>query len=390
MKLLIYSHYFAPSVGGVESIVLSLANGLTGLRGSNGTSQFELTLVTETPAGDFDDTALPFRVIRRPGLIPLWRLVRRNDVVHVAGPALAPLFLGLLERKPVVVEHHGFQTICPNGQLLIEPAGSPCPGHFMAGRHGECLRCNSEPGWLASGKLWLLTFVRRFLCAHIAANVTPTEWLGGLLHLPQSTTIPHGLEVIEAVPRPEPPRLPPILAFQGRLVTTKGVRLLFEAARILHQQGQAFELLIIGDGPERAALEQIAREAQLDAQVRFAGRLDGAQLHAALRQSSVVVVPSLGGEVFGLVVAENMLRGLPVVASDLGAFVEVLGDAGLTFRTGDPAALAAALSRLLDDPSFAATLGQRGSRRAETVYALDCMIESHASLYSLLSPLKSR
>jgi len=102
------------------------------------------------------------------------------------------------------------------------------------------------------------------------------------------------------------------------------------------------------------------------------------------------VVPSLGGEVFGLVVAENMLRGLPVVASDLGAFVEVLGDAGLTFRTGDPAALAAALSRLLDDPSFAATLGQRGSRRAETVYALDCMIESHASLYSLLSPLKSR
>src|SRR6266849_5402914 len=178
MKLLIYSHYFAPSVGGVESIVLSLANGLTGLRGSNGTSQFELTLVTETPAGDFDDTALPFRVIRRPGLIPLWRLVRRNDVVHVAGPALAPLFLGLLERKPVVVEHHGFQTICPNGQLLIEPAGAPCPGHFMAGRHVKCLRCNSEQGWLASGKLWLLTFVRRFLCAHVAANITPTEWLG--------------------------------------------------------------------------------------------------------------------------------------------------------------------------------------------------------------------
>ena len=194
----------------------------------------------------------------------------------------------------------------------------------MAGRHVKCLRCNSEQGWLGSGKLWLLTFVRRFLCAHVAANITPTEWLGGELHLPQSTTIPHGLETTEAAPRLEPRRVPPILAFQGRLVTTKGVRILFEAARILREQGQPLELLIIGDGPERDSLERFAREAKLDVQVRFAGRLDGAQLNAALAQSSVVVVPSLGGEVFGLVVAENMLRALAVVASDLGAFVEVL------------------------------------------------------------------
>ena len=251
----------------------------------------------------------------------------------------------------------------------------------MAGRHVECLRCNSELGWLASGKLWLLTFVRRFLCAHVAANITPTKWLGGELHLPQSTAIPHGLEATEVAPRPEPLSVPPILAFQGRLVTTKGVRLLFEAARILRQQGQAFELLIIGDGPERTALEQIAREAQLDAQVRFTGRLDGAQLEAALRQSSVVVVPSLGGEVFGLVVAENMLRGLPVVASDLGAFVEVLDDAGFTFRNGDAAALAAALTRLLDDPPLAVRSGQRARERALEFCSRERMLESHANVY---------
>jgi glycosyltransferase involved in cell wall biosynthesis len=251
----------------------------------------------------------------------------------------------------------------------------------MAGRHVKCLRCNSEKGWLASGKLWLLTFVRRFLCAHVAANITPTEWLGGELYLPQSTTIPHGLETTEATPRLEPRRVPPILAFQGRLVATKGVRLLFEAARILREQGQAFELLIIGDGPERDSLEHFVREAQLDSQVRFTGRLDGSQLHAALAQSSVVVVPSLGGEVFGLVVAENMLRGLPVVASDLGAFVEVLGDAGFTFRTGDAAALAAALSRLLDDPSLAGRLGQRAHERALDFWSRERMLESHANVY---------
>jgi len=381
LKLLIYSHFFAPSVGGVETIVLSLVRGLAELRDSRGAPQFETTLVTQTPSANYDDRANAFRTVRTPSFVQLWRLVRSSDVVHVAGPALAPLFLGLLERKPVVVEHHGFQTICPNGQLLIEPAGAPCPGHFMAGRHVECLRCNSELGWLASGKLWLLTFVRRFLCAHVAANITPTEWLGGELHLPQSTAIPHGLEATDVAPRAEPRSVPPIIAFQGRLVTTKGVRLLLEAARILREQGQPFELLIIGDGPERAALEQIVREAQLDAQVRFAGRLDGAQLHAALAESSVIVVPSLGGEVFGLVVAENMLRGLPVVASDLGAFVEVLDDAGFTFRNGDAAALAAALTRLLDDPPLAVRLGQRARERALDFCSRERMLESHASVY---------
>ncbi len=381
LKLLIYSHFFAPSVGGVETIVLSLARGLAELRDSSGAPQFETTLVTQTPLANYDDRANAFRTVRTPSFVQLWQLVRSSDVVHVAGPALAPLFLGLLARKPVVVEHHGFQTICPNGQLLIEPAGAPCPGHFMAGRHVECLRCNSELGWLASGKLWLLTFVRRFLCAHVAANITPTEWLGGELHLPQSTAIPHGLEATDVAPRAEPRGVPPILAFQGRLVTTKGVRLLFEAARILRQQGQAFELLIIGDGPERGSLENFAREAQLDAQVRFAGRLYGAQLHAALAESSVIVVPSLGGEVFGLVVAENMLRGLPVVASDLGAFVEVLDDAGFTFRNGDAAALAAALTRLLDDPPLAVRLGQRARERALDFCSRERMLESHASVY---------
>ena len=388
MKLLVYSHYFAPSVGGVESIVLSLASGLAGLHDSNGTPQFEITLVTQTPAGNYDDRANAFRTVRKPSFVQLWQLVRSSDIVHVAGPALAPLFLGLLQRKPVVIEHHGFQTICPNGQLLIEPAGAPCPGHFMAGHHVECLQCNSGQGWPASGKLWLLTFVRRFLCARVAANIMPTEWLGGLLHLPQSRAIPHGLEPIDAAPRPEPRSVPPIIAFQGRLVTTKGLRLLFEAARMLREQRHAFELLIIGDGPERDSLEHFAREAQLGARVRFAGRLDATQLNAALAQSSVLVVPSLGGEVFGLVVAENMLRALPVVTSDLGAFVEVLGDAGFTFRTGDAAALAAALSRLLDDPLLAARLGRRARERALAFYSRERMLESHASIYRRVQVLR--
>lgn len=383
MKLLIYSHFFAPSIGGVQTIVLSLARGLAELRDSSGAREFEITLVTQEPPENYDDRALPFRIVRRPGLLQLWRLIRACDVLHLAGPALVPLSLGLLSRKPVVIEHHGFHTICPNGQLLIEPAEMPCPGHFMAGRHLECLRCNAAAGWLTSGRLWLLTFVRHLLCARVAANITPTQWLGGLLQLPRVTAIPHGLEFANAnLPR-EPLSGRPVFAFLGRLVTTKGVRLLFDAAKILQEQNRSFELLIIGDGPERASLQQFVRDSKLETQVRFAGYLDGEQLEAALAGASALVVPSLGGEVFGLVLAENMARGLPIVASDIGAFVEVLGDAGLTFRTGDAAELAVALTRLLDDPSLAAAFGHRAQQRALDFCGHERMLHSHSRLYRL-------
>jgi glycogen(starch) synthase len=381
MKLLLYSHFFAPSVGGVETIVLSLARGLAGLRYLKGAPQFEITLVTQTPAGDYDDSANPFRTIRQPGFVQLWRLIRNTDVVHVAGPALAPLLLSLIAGKPFVVEHHGFQAICPNGQLLIEPAGVPCPGHFMAGRQRECLRCNSNQGWVASYKLWALTFARRFLCTRAAANISPTQWLGDLLQLPHVSAIPHGLEIIEPVSHRAPLPGRPVIVFQGRLVSTKGVRLLFEAARILREQNRDFELLIIGEGPERESLEQFARDSKLEARVCLAGRLNGMHLDAALARASAVVVPSLGGEVFGLVVAENMLRALPIVTSDLGAFVEVLGGSGLTFLTGNAAALAASLGRLLDEPGLAANLGRRARERALDFCDKSRMIEAHARVY---------
>jgi glycogen(starch) synthase len=384
VKLLFYSHYFAPSIGGVETIVLSLARGLAELRAPNGFPEFDLTLITETPAEDFDDRILPFRVFRRPSLTQLLRMIRSSDIIHIAGPALSPLLLGLLARKPVVVEHHGFQTICPTGQLLIEPRSVPCPGHFMAGRYNECLRCRSNNDWRASWKLLLSTFVRRFLCSRVAANIMPTEWLGELLHLPNAVSIPHGIES-RARDR-ESPRSssPPLIVFQGRIVTTKGLPVLFEAARILRSENRVFELQVIGDGPERVASEALAKKLELSSVVRFAGRIATADIDTAFAKASIVVVPSLAGEVFGLVLAENMSRGLPVVASNVGSFAEVLGDAGLTFGVGDAMGLARQIARLLDYSALASELSSRARGRISEWYPRSKMIKLHAQLYRRL------
>jgi glycosyltransferase involved in cell wall biosynthesis len=380
LKLLIYSHFFAPSVGGTENIVLSLAEGLSEIRNADARRQFDITLVTSTPAGSHDDGSLPFRVVRRPSAAELYRLVRQADLVHVAGPALPALILSLVARKPVIVEHHGFQTICPTGQLYMERTRVPCPGHFMAGHHHECLRCRSNGNWLTSSKLWALTFVRRFLCQHTAANVMPTEWLGTILQLRKTRAISHGLRPTSS--RRPVPTDPPKIIFQGRLVTTKGIRLLLEAALLLRTEGHNFELLVIGDGPELPALEEFVRDrVELSCCVRFARRLDPSALESAYENASIVTVPSLGGEVFGLVVAENMLRGLPIVASDLGAFREIAADTALTFRTGDAADLASKIALLIGDPRLASRMGQQARLRILQSYPVGRMVSEHADLY---------
>ena len=130
MKLLLYSHFFSPSVGGVETVVLALASGLTNRLSPSGSTRFETTLVTQTPADDARDSLLPFRVVRQPSSSQLRRLIREAGV-HVAGAATLPVISALLAGKPVVGEHHGFPTICPTGQLFQFPRSIPCPGHFI-------------------------------------------------------------------------------------------------------------------------------------------------------------------------------------------------------------------------------------------------------------------
>ncbi len=382
MKLLIYTHTFAPEIGGVETIVLSLAQGLTRLPTGRNDDKVEVTLITPQPRGGFDDTSLPFRVVRQPGFWSLLLLLRSADVVHLAGPALLPLVLGLLLRKPVVVEHHGFQAICPNGQLLYEPSQAPCPGHFMAGRHRECLRCNSKEGRFASFKLWLLTFLRRWLSRRASVNIAPTHWTESLLELPRALTIHHGLIAPQESGAAEAPQLSATFAFQGRLVSTKGAHVLLEAAGQLKSKGTSFQIRIIGDGPERARLESLAASLQLSGCVEFLGALPREAMDRELSRASAIVMPSLGGEVFGLVALENMQRGRLLIVSDLGALDEVVGGAGLVFPVGNSAALCACMELVLASPDAALGLRKHARQRSSDSFGHQRMIDDHIHLYA--------
>src|SRR5215471_11674616 len=103
---------------------MTLAQGFASRKHAGGV---ECTVVTETPAGGASDSDFQFRVVRKPSLMQLAYLLWRSDLIHLAGPALRPLLLSCLLRKKVVVEHHGFQALCPNGLLFHEPTRTACP-----------------------------------------------------------------------------------------------------------------------------------------------------------------------------------------------------------------------------------------------------------------------
>ena len=176
-----------------------------------------------------------------------------------------------------------------------------------------------------------------------------------------------------------------MFAFVGRLVTSKGLRVLLEACRILIEQKVVFRLIVIGDGPERNSLETTAHEWNLLSHVQFLGRMENPRIIEALEKSDVVISPSLAGEVFGMVVAENMQRGIPVLASDLGAFAEVVGEAGFMFRTGDAVDLARQMARIVDDPAHTNRVAALARQRVLDCFSTGEMVERHAAVYMQLA-----
>lgn len=380
IRILIYTHAFAPKIGGVESAVMSLATGLARLSRSGTSGTSGVTVVTPTPRGDFNDASLPFDVVRQPTVLRLIRLTRTADVIHLAGPCFFPLLAGLLLGNPVVVEHHGFQTICPNGQLLHEPTRTPCPGHFMAGRHMQCLRCNAKNGLVRSVTQWLFTFPRRWLCAHARMNIMPTDWLSGLLQLPKSTTVHHGIPSGHHEPIPTS-AASSTFAFVGRLVSTKGLHTLLQAAETVRAEGLHFRIKVIGEGPDRDSLERQVAAFGLTENVKLFGHVTQEDLEKHLADVSTIVMPSLAGEVFGLVAAENMARGKLVISSDVGAMREVIGDTGLWFTPGDSGSLAQCIREVLRDSTLASRLGHNAQGRAAEHFGLGQMLLKHVDVY---------
>jgi glycosyltransferase involved in cell wall biosynthesis len=168
-----------------------------------------------------------------------------------------------------------------------------------------------------------------------------------------------------------------VLLAVSRLTHQKGIDVAIRALRALPDDTV---LVVLGEGPERAALQRLAKEIGVEQRVFLLGRVP--DVAAWLRRSSVLVHPARW-EGFGLAVLEAMLAGLPVVASNISSLPELVvdGETGVLVVPDDADALAPAIARVLEQPE----LGARGLERARAEFSVARMADLTAALYSGVS-----
>jgi glycogen(starch) synthase len=388
MKLLIYSHAFAPQVGGIETFAMHLARGLANTDSAQETTNLNVTVVTQTSGTAEDSSCIPpIRIVRKPGPLDLWRLIGAADRIFLAGPAILPLVFALIRRKVLIVTHHGYQSICPNGMLFQFPTHTCCPGHFAAGRYEECVKCNAPQEKLAGSlRALLLTFVRRALCRLASSNVAVSQHVATRIALPRLHVIRNGVPDMPASPQRfaavDSTNVPMAFAYIGRLVKEKGVPILVQAARILKDWGCRFQVLIIGDGPERGALQALASSLNLEEEVIFLGFQRGPELYESMNRVSALVMPSICEDVAPFSVLEQMMQERLVIGSKIGGLAEEIGDAGLVFEPGNAAALAERMRDVIQQPQLIGTLGKRARERALAWYTLQRQLTEYRELLS--------
>jgi glycogen(starch) synthase len=295
LKILLGSHVFFPSTGGIETATDLLAREFAALG-------HEVRVVTQSAGGgDF-----PFEVIRRPGVAELFRQIKWCEVFLQNNISLQTIWPLLLIRRPLFITH---QTWISYGWTR--------PLKLMALR-------------LATNLSISQAVARRLPCASIQVGN------------------PYDDHVFRKF---EEDRRSRDLIFVGRLVSDKGTDLFLKALAILQQSGVTATATIVGDGPERRSLEQKAGKLGLEKSVVFPGAKSRSELPEILNQHRVLVVPSLWPEPFGIVALEGIACGCVVAGSADGGLPEAIGPCGLTFPNGDAPALASVLKTLLTEPA---------------------------------------
>lgn len=166
----------------------------------------------------------------------------------------------------------------------------------------------------------------------------------------------------------------------GWLTNIKGHRFLVDAVAQLKQEHPHLHLVILGSGDQREALLRQASKAGISHAVHLVGRREDVEL--ALAGMDCFVLPSLN-EGMGRALIEAMAAGLPVIASRVGGIPALIENEknGLLVSAGDSLALAAALRRILSDPTWACTLGRNAMQSIGTGYGIPAMVQTIESVY---------
>jgi glycosyltransferase involved in cell wall biosynthesis len=358
MHVLLYSRPFFPATGGIETVTLTLAEQIVA-------AGHRCTVVTETEADPARPDHFPFEIVRRPSPMRRLELVRQADLVHSNGASVALFPYAKLARRPFLWTHQGYQLVSVDGLGWFDDA--PAPLHSLQSLRFHARRRGPRVAAVETLKLAVRNVVGRL----VDRNVAITHWVADRQPLPRQIVIynPFPLRRFAGGDGPRPTPRHDFL-YVGRLVSEKGVTTLLRALALLNGRPgrRPATLLVVGDGPQRASLEELARALGIGAQVHFVGTKRDEALVEAIADGEIAVVPSEWEEPMGGVALELLAAGKPLIVSARGGLRECVGDAAWDFPNGDAAALAERMGALLDDETLRRS---KAGRAAEILAGFD-------------------
>ena len=194
---------------------------------------------------------------------------------------------------------------------------------------------------------------------------------------------PLGVDLAVFTPRPVRPHSSPFtILCVGRLVPAKGQHILLAAVERLVKAGRQVRLCLVGDGPDRARLEEQVKVQGLEAYVAFAGAVNQDRIRALYAEADVFALASFA-EGIPVVLMEAMAMSIPCVTTYITGIPELIRDGidGLLVSPSDDAALAEAIARLMDDPALRQRLGEAGRCRVQDKYDLNRNTAALAALF---------
>lgn len=290
------------------------------------------------------------------------------DVVHIHNlyPLISPSALEACVEGgfPVVMRCPNYRLECPTGVLMRN--GKVCT-LCSGGREYMCALTNCR-GNIAESAAFaarnMLTRARGLFHRAVDIFAPPSEFVKQRL-----IAAGFAADRIAVIPNVVPlaritadPTTGSYVALAGRLSAEKGIETLLHAAKRLPN----IPVRIAGEGPQESILRSLA-----PSNVTFVGQLSREALAAFYAGARFCVVPSRWYEAFGLVAAEAMSFGLPVISTNMAGLAEIVDDntTGFHFAPGDTARLAAHIDCLWNDPSLCAQMGEAGRLKVEREYS---------------------
>lgn len=335
-----------------------------------------MTVLTVSDRTDLDDSGLPFAVVRLARLVPrslrwlrtmraILALGGRADVLLVYGLALESVVANVLLRRPLVMK--------VVGDLAWERS-------VLLGRVHDTFDAFQQRSYGA--RVEALRRLRAWWIRRADRVIVHSQWMAGWVErwgVPASRlqVIPNGVELPEALtPATLPLPTPVTLVTAARLTRWKGIDELIAVVAGQRDLG----LMVVGDGPDRAALEQAAREAGAVDRVFFAGRRSREDTLCIMASCDIFVLNSTW-EGMPHAVLDAMVLGMPLIATAVGGVPEAVtgGESGLLIPPSDPDALRKALKRLISSPGERARLAA-GARRAARRFTVSRVVDSTEAL----------